>query len=80
MIVIINYSKGNTMTHVRQIEEDDDVMDSIADDDYIFIMDSEGNLKSVMLPEEYTTQITPENVEKVMKIFGLVGFESKTIH
>jgi hypothetical protein len=33
-----------------------------------------------MLPEEYTTQITPENVEKVMKIFGLVGFESKTIH
>ncbi len=68
------------MSHVRQIEEDDDVMDSIADDDYIFIMDSEGNLKSVMLPEEYTTQITPENVEKVMKIFGLVGFESKTIH
>lgn len=69
------------MSHVRQIEEEeDDVMDSIADDDYIFIMDSEGNLKSVMLPEEYTTQITPENVEKVMKIFGLVGFESKTIH
>jgi hypothetical protein len=68
------------MSHVRQIEEEDDVMDSIADDDYIFIMDSEGNLKSVMLPEEYTTQITPENVEKVMKIFGLVGFESKTLH
>ena len=46
------------MSHVRQIEEEeDDVMDSIADDDYIFIMDSEGNLKSVMLPEEYTTQI-----------------------
>lgn len=68
------------MSHVRQIEEDQDVMENISDDDYIFIMDSEGNLKSVMLPEEYKSQITPENVEKVMKIFGLVAFESKILH
>ena len=69
------------MTHARQVEEEEEeFMENIADDDYIFVMDSEGNLKSVMLPEEYTTQITPENVEKVMKIFGLVGFESKTVH
>lgn len=68
------------MSHVRQIEEDQDVMENISDDDYIFIMDSEGNLKSVLLPEEYKSQITPENVEKVMKIFGLVAFESKILH
>lgn len=68
------------MSHVRQIEEEQDVMEGIADDDYIFIMDSEGNLKSVLLPEEYKSQITPENVEKVMKIFGLVAFESKILH
>ena len=43
------------MTHARQIEEEDEeFMESIADDDYIFVMDSQGNLKSVMLPEEYT--------------------------
>jgi hypothetical protein len=68
------------MSHVRQFEQEEDFIESIADDDYIFIMDSQGNLKSIMLPEEYTTQITPENVEKVMKIFGLAGFESRTIH
>jgi hypothetical protein len=68
------------MSHVRQFEQEEDFIESIADDDYIFIMDSQGNLKSIMLPEEYTSQITPENVEKVMKIFGLAGFESRTIH
>lgn len=68
------------MSHVRQIEEEQDVMADIADDDYIFIMDSEGNLKSVLLPEEYKSQLTPENVEKVMKIFGISSFQSKTLH
>ena len=53
------------MTHARRIEgEPGEFMESIADDDYIFVMDSRGNLKSVMLPEEYTTQITPENQKK----------------
>lgn len=68
------------MSHVRQIEEEQDVMADIADDDYIFIMDSEGNLKSVLLPEEYKSQLTPENVEKVMKIFGISSFQNKTLH
>lgn len=68
------------MSLVRQIEEEQDVMADIADDDYIFIMDSEGNLKSVLLPEEYKSQLTPENVEKVMKIFGISSFQNKTLH
>ena len=34
------------MTHARQIEEEDEeFMENIADDDYIFVMDSQGNLK-----------------------------------
>lgn len=58
---------------------EDDFVDSIADGDYIFVMDSKGNLKSVLLPED-TMSETPEKVQKVMSIFGIAEFVNETVH
>jgi hypothetical protein len=65
---------------INEVNEDEFV-DNIEDGDYIFIMDSEGDLKSVLLPEGHTLyDDTPENVEKVMNVFGISGFQNKTLH
>jgi len=44
--------------------------DEITDEDYGFILDAEGNLKSVFLPIDY--EVIPE---KVYAIFGLFGID-----
>jgi hypothetical protein len=58
---------------------EDDFVDSIADGDYIFVVDAKGNLKSVLLPED-TMMETPDRVQKVMNIFGISEFVNETVH
>ena len=58
---------------------EDDFVDSIADGDYIFVVDAKGNLKSVLLPEESTME-TPERVQRVMNVFGITEFANETVH
>lgn len=58
---------------------EEDFVDSIADGDYIFVMDSKGNLKSVLLPED-TMTATPESVQKIMDIFGISELVNETVH
>lgn len=43
--------------------------DEISDDDYGFILDAEGNLKSVFIPEDYDE--IPEKVYAIFKLFGI---------
>ena len=43
-----------------------EVMEDIDDSDYIFIVGSDGSLKSMLLPEDFEIQLTPENVDKVL--------------
>ena len=43
--------------------------DEITSEDYGFVLDSEGNLKSVFMAEEY--DIIPEKVYAVFKLFGI---------
>lgn len=59
--------------------DEDDFIDSIAEGDYIFVVDSKGNLKSVLLPEDSFAE-TPDRVQKVMHIFGISEFENETVH
>lgn len=59
---------------------EDEFVDSIADGDYIFVMDSKGNLKSMLLPEELEMAPIPENVQKVMDIYGITEFHNETVH
>ena len=42
----------------------------IAEEDYGFLVDSEGNLKTVFGPTEMLGE-PPKNVQKILKIFGI---------
>jgi len=57
-----------------------DFLDSLADDDYVFVLDSEGNLKSVLMPEINQDSAVPDNVESVLKFFGVSNMDPVTLH
>jgi hypothetical protein len=58
----------------------DDFVDSIADGDYIFVLDSDGNLKSLLLPDDYEQELAPEKIEQALKLFGVSAIEKQTLH
>jgi hypothetical protein len=57
-----------------------DAFDDIDDSDYIFIVGKDGNLKSLLLPDGFENDVTPDNVAKIMQIFEMGSFYSGTIH
>lgn len=59
---------------------EDDIFDNIDEEDYVFVMDSEGNLKTILLPEEYDVNDLPENIQKALMLFGVNKLESRTLH
>lgn len=56
------------------LESDIDDLDDISDEDYGFILDQEGNLKSVFLPED-TSEI-PDKVMEILELFEIDSIES----
>lgn len=59
---------------------EDDIFDNIDEEDYVFVMDSEGNLKTILLPEEYDINDMPENIQKALTLFGVNRLEHRTLH
>jgi hypothetical protein len=56
--------------------------EDLDDEDYGFILDSNGKLKSAFFPESNPFS-TPENVAKILAIFGITDpaiFTSSTLH
>ena len=71
--------KNNELV-VEEIPEDDD--DDFSDTDYGFIIDANGDLKTMMLPEELMDN-PPSSIKKILKIFGIKDihqFEPRTLH
>lgn len=68
------------LNNQESLYEDDDFLDNIDEDDYVFIMDFEGNLKTVMLPEEYDVNDLPENILKALELFGVSKLQTRTLH
>lgn len=60
--------------HPGSLELDTDEYDDILDDDYGIILDRDGNLKSVFLPEN--TDDVPEVILEILKIFDIDSIES----
>lgn len=62
------------MSHERVTEEllaaDGMPSDDLDDDDYCFIFDRDGNMKSVILPE-VVPFTAPKNIAKILKILGI---------
>jgi hypothetical protein len=65
---------------IEDIEEHD-FLDSIEEEDFVLILDSNGNLKTMLLPETLMKNI-PENLIQILKVLGIDhhNLESRTIH
>jgi len=66
-----------------QIEEltEEEFISSIGDTDYIFIMNKDGNLKSILIPEDMENAELPDSVKQVMEIFELDDLtQPRTLH
>jgi hypothetical protein len=50
-------------------ETEDYELDEINNDDYGFILDANGDLKSILMPEDYDE--IPEKIIEVFKMFGI---------
>jgi len=63
-------------------EQENDFLDEIEDGDYIFVVDSEGNLRSYAMPESIEDeQDFPDNIKKIMKIFkNQTRMTQQTLH
>lgn len=73
--------KSNREIEFVEGEDDDDAGFNIEDSDYGFILDADGNLKAMFLSEEdLEYSDLPENVQKVMEIFGVTDLDDLTIH
>ena len=60
-----------------------DPADEIQPEDYAIIIDSQGNLKTVFLPEDDTGETVPVSVQKILEIFGVLDindiFKEQTV-
>jgi hypothetical protein len=71
-------------TSLNNLEDNDDYEEDgdIDEDDYVFVLSPEGELKSLMFPE-YFMEDPPKEVQKILKILGIKNIhlmEPRTIH
>lgn len=70
----------NVNINPTDLEDTDE--DVYTADDFGFIISPDGELKSVMLPENYVDEL-PIEVQMILKIFNITDFnqlEDKTLH
>ena len=65
-----------------QLDEvtEEDFFDCIGEHDFVFIVNHDGTLKTVLLPDEFEMTDMPDNVKKVMQIFDISSFQARTLH
>jgi hypothetical protein len=59
---------------------EDEFIDSIGEHDFVFIVNRDGTLKTVLLPDEFELVEMPESVKELMQVFDISTFQSHTIH
>lgn len=65
--------------HTYDLE--DDVLDDVTEEDYVFIVGPDGNLKSIVLPENYSHNSMTDNIKALIKSFGVNDlYASQTLH
>jgi hypothetical protein len=62
-----------TPSNANEEETEDYGSEEISADDYGFILDSNGKLKSVLMPEDYDE--IPEKVIEVFNMFGVTNID-----
>lgn len=63
-------------------EQESTFLDDIEDGDFIFVVDSDGNLRSYAMPEFIESEHDfPDNIKKIMKIFkNQAKMTQQTLH
>ena len=59
---------------------DTSAFENISLDDYVFIIDSVGELKVIMIPEDFEGQEIPATVKKIMSLFGISTIKTQILH
>ena len=67
--------------NLNNIDEgtDDDFFDNIADDDYVFVVDRNGKLKTLLCPEDEST-VASDEILVLMKAFGIDLHATHILH
>lgn len=67
--------------NLNNIDEgtEDDFFDNIADDDYVFVVDKNGALKTLLCPDDETAVVS-EQILVLMKAFGVDLHATHTLH
>lgn len=68
--------------NIEETEEVDEGVDDFEEGDYGFIIGPDGELKSIMLPEDLFED-PPSEIKKILKIFGIFdvyAMSNKTLH
>lgn len=64
---------------VEDISEND-FLDSIDAEDFVFVIDKDGDLKTLVLPDEFKKEDMPENINAVLQVFGVANLNPITLH
>jgi hypothetical protein len=58
--------------------DDDSFLDDLDESDYVLILDSAGQLKTIIMPENDIDM--PDTVFKILEVCGVNNFENQTLH
>jgi alkyl hydroperoxide reductase subunit AhpC len=66
---------------LNKIEQafEDDFLDNIEEGDFVFIVDRNGVLKTILCPEDESTE-TSDGILKIMQSLGIDLHETHTLH
>ena len=59
---------------------EDDFLDSIDAEDFVFVINNEGNLKTLVLPDEFNNNEIPKSITAVLSMFGVENLSPNTLH
>ena len=60
--------------------DEDDFLDSIDAEDFVFVINNEGDLKTLVLPDEFDNKDIPQNITAILKVFGVASLNPSTLH
>lgn len=59
---------------------EDDFLDSIDAEDFVFVINHEGCLKTLVLPDEFNNTEIPKSIAAILSVFGVDSIHPSTLH
>lgn len=59
---------------------EDDFLDSIDAEDFVFVINQEGDLKTLVLPDEFNNDEIPKTIAAILSVFGVASLNPATLH